>query len=74
MNLVQHLKPRYVLMLNLVDLCKFANGFLGSYALGCLFGMYNQFHMWMMAAGAYGLPQFRMCVFLQGAQPIAVCK
>ena len=29
MNLVQHLKPRYVLIENVVDLVKFANGFLG---------------------------------------------
>jgi len=64
MNLVQHLKPKYVLMLNVVDLCKFANGFLGRYALGRLFGMYNQVRMWMMAAAAYGLSQFCICVFL----------
>ena len=29
MNLVQHLKPRYVLIENVFDLVKFANGFLG---------------------------------------------
>ena len=61
---MQHLKPRYVLMLNVVDLCKFANSFLGCYALGRLFGMYNQVRMWMMAVAAYGLHQFCMCVFL----------
>ncbi|KAK7829396.1 dna (cytosine-5)-methyltransferase 3, partial [Quercus suber] len=69
MNLVQHLKPRYVLMENVVDLVKFANGFLGRYALGRLIGMNYQVRMGMMAAGAYGLPQFRMRVFLWGAQP-----
>ena len=74
MNLVQHLKPRYVLMENVVDLVKFANGFLGRYALGRLIGMNYQVRMGMMAAGAYGLPQFRMRVFLWGAQPTEVCK
>ena len=52
------------LMLNVVDFCKFANSFLGCYALGRLFGKYNQVRMWMMAVVAYGLPQFCMCVFL----------
>ena len=66
MNLVQHLKPRYVLMKNVVDLAKFANGFFGCYALGCLIGM-NHVRMGMMAAGAYGLPQFRVLVCLWGA-------
>ena len=64
MNLVQHLKPRYVLMENVADLVKFANGFLGHYALGRLIGMNYQVRIGMMAVGAYGLPQFRMRVFL----------
>ena len=59
-NLVQHLKPRYVLMENVVDHVKFANSFLGRYALGCLIGMNYQVWMGMMAACAYGLPQFHM--------------
>nr|POF15747.1 dna (cytosine-5)-methyltransferase cmt1 [Quercus suber] len=66
MNLVQHLKPRYVLI---VDLVKFANGFLGRYALGRLIGINYQVRIGMMAIGAYGLPQFYMRVFLWGAQP-----
>ena len=71
MNLVQHLKPRYVLMENVVDLVKFAYGFLGRYALGCLIGMNYQVRMGMMAVGAYRLPQFPMCVFLLGARGVA---
>ena len=47
-NLVQHLKPRYVLMENLVDLVKFANGFLKRYALGGLIGMNYHVRMAMM--------------------------
>ena len=66
MNLVQHLKPRYVLMENVVDLVKFAYGFLGRYALGCLIGMNYQVRMGMMAVVAYRLPQFPICVFLLG--------
>ncbi|XP_062171171.1 DNA (cytosine-5)-methyltransferase CMT3 [Alnus glutinosa] len=69
MNLVQHLKPKFVLMENVVDIVKFANGFLGRYALGRLIAMNYQVRMGMMAAGAYGLPQFRMRVFVWGACP-----
>ncbi|XP_048327675.2 DNA (cytosine-5)-methyltransferase CMT3 isoform X2 [Ziziphus jujuba] len=69
MDLVQFLKPKLVLMENVVDLVKFADGFLGRYAMGRLVDMNYQARMGMMAAGAYGLPQFRMRVFLWGAQP-----
>ena len=64
--MVQHLKPRYVLMENVVELVKFAYDFLGCYALGRLIGMNYRVWMGMMAAGAYRLPQFPMCVFLWG--------
>ncbi|XP_028051822.1 DNA (cytosine-5)-methyltransferase CMT3 isoform X1 [Camellia sinensis] len=70
MDIVDYLKPRFVLMENVVDLVKFASGFLGRYALGRLVGMNYQTRMGMMAAGAYGLPQFRMRVFLWGARPL----
>ncbi|KAL8091319.1 DNA (cytosine-5)-methyltransferase CMT3-like [Apium graveolens] len=67
MNIVEHLKPKYVLMENVVDIVKFAKGFLGRYALARLVGMNYQARLGMMVAGAYGLPQFRMRVFLWGA-------
>ncbi|KAL5765204.1 hypothetical protein ACOSQ2_017798 [Xanthoceras sorbifolium] len=69
MEIVEFLRPRFVLMENVVDLVKFAKGYLGRYALGRLIKMNYQARMGMMAAGAYGLPQFRMRVFLWGAQP-----
>ncbi|KAI9195148.1 hypothetical protein LWI28_012209 [Acer negundo] len=69
MEIVEFLRPRFVLMENVVDLVKFAKGYLGRYALGRLIKMNYQTRMGMMAAGAYGLPQFRMRVFLWGAQP-----
>nr|ASL68818.1 DNA (cytosine-5)-methyltransferase chromomethylase [Litchi chinensis] len=69
MEIVEFLRPRFVLMENVVDLVKFAKGYLGRYALGRLIQMNYQARMGMMAAGAYGLPQFRMRVFLWGAQP-----
>lgn len=72
MDLVEYLRPRYVLMENVVDIVKFANGFLGRYALGRLISMNYQVRMGMMAAGAYGLPQFRMRMFMWGAQPTEV--
>lgn len=67
MNIVEHLKPKFVLMENVVDIVKFSKGFLGRYALGCLVGMNYQARLGMMVAGAYGLPQFCMRVFLWGA-------
>lgn len=69
MEVVEFLKPRFVLMENVVDLVKFSNGFLGRYALGRLVQMNYQTRLGMMAAGAYGLPQFRMRCFLWGARP-----
>ncbi|KAA8549624.1 hypothetical protein F0562_001358 [Nyssa sinensis] len=69
MDVVNFLRPRFVLMENVVDIVKFAGGFLGRYALGRLVGMNYQARLGMMAAGAYGLPQFRMRVFLWGARP-----
>ncbi|KAK1386475.1 Chromomethylase [Heracleum sosnowskyi] len=67
MKIVEYLKPKFVLMENVVDIVKFSKGFLGRYALGSLVGMNYQARLGMMVAGAYGLPQFRMRVFLWGA-------
>ncbi|KAK1382472.1 Chromomethylase [Heracleum sosnowskyi] len=67
MKIVEFLRPKFVLMENVVDLLRFSEGFLGRYALGRLVGMNYQARLGMMAAGAYGLPQFRMRVFLWGA-------
>lgn len=67
MDIVAYLKPKYVLMENVVDILKFADGYLGRYALSCLVAMNYQARLGMMVAGCYGLPQFRMRVFLWGA-------
>ncbi|XP_072992889.1 DNA (cytosine-5)-methyltransferase CMT3-like [Typha latifolia] len=69
MDIVDFLKPKYVLMENVVDILKFARGFLGRYALSRLVSMNYQARLGLMAAGCYGLPQFRMRVFLWGALP-----
>ncbi|KAL9233613.1 hypothetical protein vseg_008585 [Gypsophila vaccaria] len=69
MDVVDYLKPKYLLMENVVDLLKFSQGYCGRYALGRLVDMNYQARMGMMAAGSYGLPQFRMRVFLWGARP-----
>ncbi|CAL5188227.1 unnamed protein product [Lathyrus oleraceus] len=69
MDIIDFLKPKYVLMENVVDLLKFSGGFLGRYAIGRLVAMNYQARMGMMAAGSYGVPQFRMRVFLWGALP-----
>ncbi|XP_077236281.1 DNA (cytosine-5)-methyltransferase CMT3-like [Tasmannia lanceolata] len=69
MDIVDYLKPKYVLMENVVDILKFAGGYLGRYALSRLVYMNYQARLGMMAAGWYGLPQFRMRAFLWGALP-----
>ncbi|KAL4340831.1 hypothetical protein GQ457_08G034730 [Hibiscus cannabinus] len=69
MDIVEYLKPKFVLMENVVDIVKFSEGFLGRYALSQLIHLNYQVRMGMMAAGAYGLPQFRMRAFFWGARP-----
>ncbi|KEH28933.1 putative DNA (cytosine-5-)-methyltransferase [Medicago truncatula] len=69
MDIIEFLKPKYILMENVVDILKFAGGYLGRYAVGRLVAMHYQARMGMMAAGSYGLPQFRMRFFLWGALP-----
>ncbi|XP_020528962.1 DNA (cytosine-5)-methyltransferase 1 isoform X2 [Amborella trichopoda] len=69
MDIVNFLQPRYVLMENVLDILKFAGGFLGRYALSRLINMNYQARLGIMAAGCYGLPQFRLRVFLWGAHP-----
>ncbi|KAE8735020.1 DNA (cytosine-5)-methyltransferase CMT3 [Hibiscus syriacus] len=69
MDIVEYLKPKYVLMENVVDIVRFSEGFLGRYALSQLIRLNYQVRMGMMAAGAYGLPQFRMRAFFWGASP-----
>nr|AGT16212.1 methyltransferase [Saccharum hybrid cultivar R570] len=73
MDIVAYLKPKYVLMENVVDILKFADGYLGRYALSCLVAMNYQARLGMMVAGCYGLPQFRMRVFLWGALSSMQC-
>ncbi|XP_051199120.1 DNA (cytosine-5)-methyltransferase CMT1 [Lolium perenne] len=72
MQIVNYLRPKYVLMENVVDILKFADGFLGRYALSLLVAMRYQARLGIMVAGCYGLPQFRMRAFLWGAVPSVV--
>lgn len=67
MDIVQYLKPKYILMENVVDIAKFADGTLVCYAIGRLVSMNYQARLGIMAAGSYGVPQCRMRVFLWGA-------
>ncbi|KAJ7543105.1 hypothetical protein O6H91_09G025200 [Diphasiastrum complanatum] len=69
MDIVNFLKPRFILMENVVDILKFCGGLLGRYALSRLVNMHYQAKLGMLVAGCYGLPQFRMRVFLWGACP-----
>ncbi|KAK9052559.1 hypothetical protein SSX86_029188 [Deinandra increscens subsp. villosa] len=67
MEIINFLKPKYILMENVVDILRFANGCLARYAISCLVHDYYQVRLGIMAAGCYGLPQFRLRVFLWGA-------
>jgi len=72
MNIVEYLKPKFVLMENVVDMLKMAKGYLARFAVGRLLQMNYQVRNGMMAAGAYGLAQFRLRFFLWGALPSEV--
>ncbi|XP_024030561.1 DNA (cytosine-5)-methyltransferase CMT3 isoform X2 [Morus notabilis] len=69
MDIVNFLKPKYVLMENVVDIMRLDKGSLGRYALSRLVHMNYQARLGIIAAGCYGLPQFRLRVFLWGALP-----
>ncbi|XP_057541333.1 DNA (cytosine-5)-methyltransferase CMT3-like isoform X2 [Amaranthus tricolor] len=69
MDIVAFLKPIYILMENVVDILRLANGHLGKYAISRLVQLKYQASLGIMAAGCYGLPQFRLRVFLWGAHP-----
>ncbi|CAO2819693.1 unnamed protein product [Amaranthus hypochondriacus] len=69
MDIVEYLKPKFVLMENVVDILRFDKGSLGRYALSRLVHMNYQARVGIMAAGCYGLPQFRLRVFFWGALP-----
>lgn len=69
MDIVQFLKPKYVLMENVVDILRFDKASFARYALSRLVHMKYQARLGTVAAGCYGLPQFRLRVFLWGAHP-----
>ncbi|KAL9246969.1 hypothetical protein vseg_020446 [Gypsophila vaccaria] len=69
MDIVEYLKPKFVLMENVGDILKFDKGSLGRYALSRLVHMHYQARVGIMAAGCYGVPQFRLRVFYWGALP-----
>ncbi|KAJ0054340.1 hypothetical protein Pint_03547 [Pistacia integerrima] len=69
MDIVEFLKPKFVLMENVVDILRFDKASLGRYALSRLVHLKYQARLGIIAAGCYGLPQFRLRVFLWGAHP-----
>ncbi|KAM0070213.1 putative DNA (cytosine-5-)-methyltransferase [Helianthus debilis subsp. tardiflorus] len=68
-DIVKFLNPKYILMENVGDLLRFDKASLGRYAISRLVHMNYQSRLGIMAAGSYGLPQFRLRVFLWGAHP-----
>ncbi|GJN35744.1 hypothetical protein PR202_gb24547 [Eleusine coracana subsp. coracana] len=69
MDVIQFLKPKYIYMENVSDILKFADATLARYALSRLIAMHYQAKLGIIAAGSYGVPQFRMRVFLLGCDP-----
>nr|ALF12303.1 chromomethylase 2 [Nicotiana benthamiana] len=69
MDVVEFLRPKYVLMENVADILRFDKASLGRYASSRLVHMRYQARLGTMAAGCYGLPQFRLRVFFWGALP-----
>ncbi|XP_010518848.1 PREDICTED: DNA (cytosine-5)-methyltransferase CMT2 isoform X2 [Tarenaya hassleriana] len=69
MDIVEFLKPKFVLMENVVDILRLDKASLGRYALSRLVNTRYQARLGIMAAGCYGLAQFRLRVFLWGAHP-----
>ncbi|WOK92714.1 DNA (cytosine-5)-methyltransferase 1-like [Canna indica] len=69
MDIVQFLKPKYILMENVVDILNFAEATLARYALSRLVSMKYQARLGIMAAGCYGVPQFRLRAFIWGCHP-----
>ncbi|MCL7030728.1 hypothetical protein MKW94_010531 [Papaver nudicaule] len=68
MDIIKFLRPKFVLMENVVDILKFSKGYLGRYAMGRLAAMQYQTRLGLLVAGSYGLPQYRQRAFLWGAQ------
>ena len=64
MDIVNYLKPKFVLMENVMDIVKFIGDYLERYALSRLIKMNYQTQIGMMAISAYDLPQFCMSVFI----------
>ncbi|KAH9606515.1 hypothetical protein KSS87_018905 [Heliosperma pusillum] len=69
MDIVDYLKPKFVLMENVTDILRFDKGSLGRYALSRLVHMRYQARVGIMAAGCYGVPQFRLRAFFWAALP-----
>nr|GMD78186.1 DNA (cytosine-5)-methyltransferase CMT2 [Ipomoea batatas] len=69
MDVVEFLRPKYVLMENVPDILRFDKASLGRYALSRLVHVRYQARLGILAAGCYGLPQFRLRVFILGALP-----
>ncbi|KAK1267029.1 DNA (cytosine-5)-methyltransferase 1 [Acorus gramineus] len=69
MDIVEYLKPKFVLMENVVDILKFAEGYIGRYAVSRFVEMNYQSKLGIMGAGCYGLPQYRLRMFLWGVFP-----
>ncbi|MCL7021987.1 hypothetical protein MKW94_030650 [Papaver nudicaule] len=55
-------------MENVVDLLKFSSGFLARHAVSSLILMDYQVRVGIIAAGSFGVAQFRQRVFVWGAQ------
>ncbi|CAI5493222.1 unnamed protein product [Closterium sp. Naga37s-1] len=67
MDLVGWLAPKWVLMENVVDLMKFKEGILAKYAIARLVAMGYKSRTGIIAAGCFGVAQFRLRAFFFSA-------
>lgn len=67
LKVVEFLRPRYCLMENVPDILKHEDGVIAKAALAALLSLRYQARMGILAAGHYGVPEWRARVFIWGA-------
>eukprot|EP00271_Cylindrocystis_brebissonii_P008671 TRINITY_DN23144_c0_g1_i1.p1 TRINITY_DN23144_c0_g1~~TRINITY_DN23144_c0_g1_i1.p1 ORF type:complete len:1126 (+),score=241.94 TRINITY_DN23144_c0_g1_i1:255-3632(+) len=68
MSVVKFLRPRFVLMENVTDMMKVQSGLLARHAVAHYVNMGYQSRTGIIAAGSFGVAQFRMRAFFYGAR------
>jgi DNA (cytosine-5)-methyltransferase 1 len=67
MEIVQFLRPRWVLIENVSDILRFQKAIYGRFAINLLVQAGYQARVGLLRAGSYGVPQYRLRVFIWAA-------